>query len=431
VKNGDRTIKVAELGRVEGEGALHVRVRGGKVQDVRLELYEPPRFFESLLRGRSYLEPVDITARICGICPIAYQMSAGVAIEDACGVTVDGPIRDLRRLIYCGEWIESHALHIYLLHAPDFLGYASAIDMARDHADAVKSGLGLKKVGNQIVEVVGGRPVHPVNPRVGGFHRAPTRSELDVLVAPLEKAYETARWTVRWTSGFDFPDFEPDWEFVSLSDGKDYPMLGDRVVSTRGLDIPVRDFEREFREEQSRHSTALTSRHHGEPYLVGPLARLALNFDKLSSDVRSEAQSAGIDASCRNPFRSIIVRALETMEACGIALKVIRSYHEPQSGYVDVKPRAGTGHGATEAPRGLLYHSYRLDASGLIEHAVIVPPTAQNQLAIEDDLRGVVGANLHLENDRLQALSEQAIRNYDPCISCATHFLRVEVEEDR
>jgi sulfhydrogenase subunit alpha len=427
--DGDRTIKVAELGRVEGEGALHVRVKGGKVKEVRLELFEPPRFFESLLRGRTYLEPVDITARICGICPIAYQMSAGVAIEDACEVTVDGSIRDLRRLIYCGEWIESHALHVYLLHAPDFLGYDSAIAMARDHADKVRAGLELKKAGNQIVEVVGGRPVHPVNPRVGGFHRAPSRGELDALVAPLEKAYETARSTVRWTAGFDFPEFEPDWELVSLSHASDYPMLGDRIVSTRGLDIAVRDFAGEFTEDQSVHSTALTSTHRGKPYLVGPLARFALNFDKLSADVRAEAKSAGVDARCRNPFRSIIVRALETMEACAIALDVIRKYSEPPSGYVDVQPRAGTGYGVSEAPRGLLYHSYELDSEGLIKHAVIVPPTSQNQLAIEDDLRGVVGANLHLANARLQALSEQAIRNYDPCISCATHFLRVDVED--
>ena len=428
MNGGDRTIRVSDLGRVEGEGALHVKVRGGVVKDVRLELFEPPRFFEALLRGRSYLDPVDITARICGICPIAYQMSAGIAIEHACGVGVDGPLRDLRRLIYCGEWIESHALHIYLLHAPDFLGYDGAIDMARDHPDLVRAGLELKKAGNQIVEVVGGRPVHPVNPRVGGFHRAPTRNELAALAAPLEKAYETARATVRWTSGLEFPDCEPDWELVSLWHPSEYPMMGERIVSTRGLNIPVSEFASEFVEDQSDHSTALTSRHRGEPYLVGPLARFALNFEKLSADVRSEARSAGVDGRTRNPFRSIIVRALETMEACAIALGMVRDYVEPASGHVDVPPRAGTGHGATEAPRGLLYHRYEIDAAGLIRHATIVPPTAQNQLAIEDDLRRVVGANLHLANDRLQALSEQAIRNYDPCISCATHYLRLEVD---
>jgi sulfhydrogenase subunit alpha len=427
IDNGNTTIKVESLGRVEGEGALHVRVKEGRVEDVRLELYEPPRFFESLLRGRSYMDPVDITARICGICPIAYQMSAACAIENACGVTVDGPIRDLRRLIYCGEWIESHALHIYMLHAPDFLGYAGAIEMAQDHADVVKAGLELKKAGNRIVEVVGGRPVHPVNPRVGGFHRAPSRDELQPLIEPLERAYETARGTVRWTAGFKFPQFEVDWELVSLSHPSDYPMLGDRVVSSKGLDISVPAFLDEFQEDQSGHSTALVSRHRGKPYLVGPLARFALNYEKLSDDVRGEAAAAGIDAACRNPFQSIVIRALETMEACGLALRLIRDYAEPDSGYLEVRARAGTGHGASEAPRGILYHRYQLDSDGLIEHALIVPPTAQNQLAIEDDLRGVVGANLRLPKPELQALSEQTIRNYDPCISCATHFLQLEV----
>jgi sulfhydrogenase subunit alpha len=430
IDNADTTIKVAALGRVEGEGALHVKVKGGRVEHVRLELYEPPRFFESLLRGRSYMDPVDITARICGICPIAYQMSAAVAIEDACGVSVGGQIRELRRLIYCGEWIESHALHIYMLHAPDFLGYDSAIAMAADHADAVKAGLELKKAGNRIVEVVGGRPVHPVNPRVGGFHRAPTRKELDVLLDPLERAYEIARNTVRWTAGLTFPSYEVEWELVSLADPTEYPMLGERVVSTTGLDIPVAAFADEFQEDQSGHSTALVSRHGGKPYLVGPLARFALNFEKLSDDVRTEARAAGIDAACRNPFQSIVIRALETMEACGLALRLIRGYVEPSAGYIEVPPRAGTGHGASEAPRGVLYHRYRIAADGLIEHASIVPPTAQNQLAIEDDLRGVVESHLRLPRSELQALSEQAIRNYDPCISCATHFLQLEMIEE-
>ena len=425
---GDTTIKVGALGRVEGEGALHVRVRDGRVDDVRLELYEPPRFFESLLRGRSYLEPVDITARICGICPVAYQMSAAVAIEDACGVAVDGPIRDLRRLIYCGEWIESHALHVYMLHAPDFLGYDGAIQMARDHPEAVTAGLELKKAGNSVVEVVGGRPIHPVNPRVGGFHRAPTRAELEPLTGPLERAYELARETVQWTSTFSFPQSDVDCELVSLSHPAEYPLLGDRIVSTRGLDIPVEEFTNEFVEAQSAHSTALTSTHHGEPYLVGPLARFALNFDKLSPEVRAAAAAAGVDASCRNPFQSIVIRSLETMEACGLALRLIREYDEPQEGFVEVRPRSGVGHGATEAPRGILYHRYHVDAQGAIEEALIVPPTAQNQLGIERDLRAIVTANLALPHGALQHLSEQAIRNYDPCISCATHFLRLEVE---
>ena len=157
---------------------MYVKVAGGEVVDVKLRIFEPPRFFEAFLRGRSYTEPPDITARICGICPVAYQMSACNAIEDACGVTVDGPLRDLRRMIYCGEWVESHALHIFMLHAPDFLGYESAIEMAKDHREVVEQALRIKKAGNELIRLIGGREVHPINVRIGGFYRVPTKAEL-------------------------------------------------------------------------------------------------------------------------------------------------------------------------------------------------------------------------------------------------------------
>ena len=190
------TVKVGALARVEGEGGLEVIVRDGKVTEARLDIYEPPRFFEALLRGRRHTEVPDITSRICGICPIAYQMSACQAIEDACGVVIPDPILDLRRLIYCGEWIESHALHIYLLHAPDFLGYESGLHMAQERPDLLQRGLQLKKAGNRLMDVVGGRAVHPVNVRVGGFYRAPDRRALDGLRATLDQARQYALETV-------------------------------------------------------------------------------------------------------------------------------------------------------------------------------------------------------------------------------------------
>lgn len=429
-KQAERTerIDVHALARVEGEGALHVRVREGRVEDVRLEFYEPPRFFEALLRGRSYLEPIDITARICGICPVAYQTSAAVALEDACGVRVEGPIRDLRRLLYCGEWIESHVLHIYMLHAPDFLGYDGAIEIARDHPELVRSALELKKAGNTILEVVGGRAVHPVNLCVGGFHRAPTRAELRALLDPLERARETALATVRWAAALDFPEARVDVELVSVDSGDEYPLLGERIQSTAGLDIPVSAFSEHFVEEQQPHSTALWASHQGEPYLLGPLARFATGRSRLSPDVAREARAAGLDGECRNPYQSIIVRALEVLEACTLALRIIRDYEEPDRSHVEVQPRAGVGHGVSEAPRGLLYHRYRLDGEGRIEEAVIVPPTSQNQPVITDDIRRVVESGLDLDREELTRRCEWAIRNHDPCISCATHFLRVEVD---
>ena len=205
----DRALTVGSLARVEGEGAMHVRVEQGRVRDVRLEIYEPPRFFEAFLRGRAFTEPPDITARICGICPVAYQMSACLAIEDACGVTVDPAISDLRRLLYCGEWISSHALHIYLLHAPDFLGYPSVVEMAREHRAVVERGLALKKAGNAILETIGGRAIHPINVRVGGFYHAPSRAELTALAPMLRTAIDDAVATVDWVAGFDFPGLPP------------------------------------------------------------------------------------------------------------------------------------------------------------------------------------------------------------------------------
>src|SRR5690242_15133287 len=206
----ERVLSVAELARVEGEGALYIRTAGDRVVQARLDIYEPPRFFEAFLRGRGYAEPPDITARICGICPVAYQMSACAAIEDACGVTVPAPVGDLRRLLYCGEWIESHALHIYLLHAPDFLGYGSGIEMAAARRDLVERGLALKKAGNAIMEAVGGRAIHPVNVRLGGFYRAPAKAELTALAEPLKRALGIALETVRWVAGFAFPDHAVD-----------------------------------------------------------------------------------------------------------------------------------------------------------------------------------------------------------------------------
>jgi coenzyme F420-reducing hydrogenase alpha subunit len=424
----DRTIDVGDLTRVEGEGALHVRVRGGRVEAVLLDIFEPPRYFEALLRGRTYLEPVDITARICGICPVAYQLTAAQAIEAACGVTVGGPLRELRRLLYCGEWLQSHALHVYLLHAPDFLRYDGVVDMARDHPDVVRRGLRLKKAGNRLMEVVGGRAVHPVNPRVGGFHRAPERGELTALIDPLEEAREDALATLRWAAGLDFPDLEVDAELVALGRPDEYPIDRGRIGSSEGLDLEAAEFGDHFAESQVPHSSALVSTLRGRTYLVGPLARYSLNSDRLLPDVRVAAAAAGLGPRCRNPFRSILVRGAEMLQACEEALAIVRDYRPPDRPFVEVEPRAGEGSACTEAPRGLLYHRYRLDEAGRILSATIVPPTSQNQLAIEADLRRLVERGLDLPDDELARLCERGVRNHDPCISCAAHFLRLEVD---
>jgi coenzyme F420-reducing hydrogenase alpha subunit len=424
-----RTISTAMLARVEGEGGMHVKIRDGKVREVRLNIYEPPRFFEAFLRGRGFREVPDITARICGICPVAYQTSSMLAMEQACGVHVDGPLRDLRRMLYCGEWIESHALHVFMLHAPDFLGYESGIAMAADHGDVVAQALELKKIGNKLMTVVGGREVHPINVRVGGWYRAPRREELVALVPELERARDIALAAVKLTAGFDFPDYERDYELVCLRHPGEYPIDRGRIVSSAGLDIAVDEYPEHFVESHVPWSNALhsTIRERGG-YLCGPLARFALNADELSPVARDAAREVGLEPSERNPFRSIVVRCVELVYAADEALRLIAAYDQPDVPAIAVEPRAGTGHGCTEAPRGILYHRYTLDEEGTILAADIIPPTSQNQGTIEADLRAVVERSLDEPNDRLTLLCEQTIRNYDPCISCATHFLTLDID---
>ncbi|HEQ98937.1 MAG TPA: Ni/Fe hydrogenase subunit alpha [candidate division Zixibacteria bacterium] len=426
-----KSIKVDYLARVEGEGGLQVKIRGDEVKEAKLNIFEPPRFFEAFLRGRKFTEAPDITARICGICPIAYMMSSCHAMEMACGVKVEGPLRDLRRLIYCGEWIESHGLHIYMLHAPDFLGYEDAIGMAKDYPDVVKRGLKLKKIGNDLMILMGGREIHPINIRVGGFYKVPNKKELQKMVEPLKWARDASLETVKWVSTFDFPDFERDYEFVSVSHESEYPIDEGGIASNKGIDIGVEQFLDYFEEHHVKHSTSLQASVKGRgSYMTGPMARYSLNFNKLSKISKEAAKEAGLSKTCNNPFKSIIVRAVETLYACDEALRIIASCEMPDQPYIEIEPQEGVGHGATEAPRGTLYHRYQIDKNGIIKDARIIPPTSQNQSSVEEDLTEFVSKNLNLSHDELTWKCEQAVRNYDPCISCSCHFLKLTIDRE-
>jgi coenzyme F420-reducing hydrogenase alpha subunit len=424
-----RTIKVEALARVEGEGSLNVKIRDGVVKELQFGIFEPPRFFEAFLRGRDFREVPDITARICGICPVAYMMGASQAMEDILGLQVTKPIRDLRRLVYCGEWIESHALHVYMLHAPDFLGLNDALELAAHDRTLVEKALRLKKVGNDILEIIGGRAIHPVNLRVGGFYGKIKKKDLSRLEEDLKWALETSLATVKLVGGFDFPDMEQNYNFMALRHPDEYAIHEGRLVTSSGLDFPVSDFLKHVEEEHVQWSNALHGyAKDGSHHHVGPLARYNLNYDKLSDTARGAAKAAGLGAVVRNPFQSIVVRAVELVQVCEDALKLVQDYVEPEVIYVDAPVRAGEGHGCTEAPRGICYHRYRIASDGAVEDARIIPPTAQNQKVIELDLMKVVQGNLDKSNDALKARCEQAIRNYDPCISCATHFLKLDID---
>ena len=424
-----RTIGVEGISRVEGEGSLRIRIHDGLVTDVALEIFEPPRYFEAMLVGRHFSEAPDITARICGICPVAYQMSACLAMEDALGVVVDERVHSLRRLLYCGEWIQSHALHVYLLHAPDFLGCADAVELAERDPEALQRGLDLKRTGNQLMAAVGGRAIHPVNVKVGGFYSAPAPDAIAALRDPLLRARDAALDTVAWVARFDFPDVEGNYRFVALHEDGRYAIEGGRPRSSDGLDVDVAHFADLVIEEHVERSTALHARLDGRGhYLTGPLARFALNRGQLPSIASQAASDAGLETTCSNPFKSIVVRSVELVAACDEALRLIDAYEPPDPPAAVVTPRAGVGTGATEAPRGLLFHRYAIDDEGMITSARIVPPTSQNQLTIEDDLRHVAQDGLDLSDHDLQWRCEQAVRNHDPCISCAAHFLDLTLE---
>ncbi|MFH2073372.1 MAG: Ni/Fe hydrogenase subunit alpha [Actinomycetota bacterium] len=427
--NGVRSINVDYLARVEGEGSMKVKIRDGEVEIAEFGIFEPPRFYEAFMRGRLHTEAPDITARICGICPVAYQMSSSHAMEQVMGITVGGQLRELRRLLYCGEWIESHVLHAAMLHAPDFLGYESAIHMAADHRETVELVLKLKKVGNDIMALLAGREIHPINARVGGWYKVPTEAQLQTLVEDLVWAKDAAMALVSWTASLPMPQLEQDYELVCLSHPDEYPLTEGRMVSNKGIDIDISEYLDVFQEIHAERSNALQSVIKGKgAYLVGPLARYSLNYEKLTPDARKAAESAGLGATCFNPFQSIIVRAVETVYAVDEALRIIDGYEMPDEPAVRYEVKAGVGHGASEAPRGTLYHRYEVGSDGRIIDAHIMPPTAQNQLSIEEDLLAVIRDNIDLPDDQLQWKLEQSIRNYDPCISCATHFLDLKVD---
>lgn len=425
-----RTLRVEALARVEGEGGLHIRLRGDEVQDVQLKIFEPPRLFEAFLRGRAIEDVPDIVARICGICPVAYQMSGVHAIEAALGVQISPEIRRLRRLLYCGEWIESHALHMHLLHAPDFLGYESGLAMARDFPDEVNRGLRLKKHGNELLETLGGRAIHPINVAIGGFYRAPRREELAALVKDFEWGLQAAVDATRWVAGFDFPQYDRPYTMVALVHDDEYAMNEGRIADSHGQSIEVADYEQHYEERQAPHSTALHSvrKSDGASYFVGPLARVNLSLERLKPTARRVADELGIAWPSMNSFHGIVARGLELVHAYEEALEILKTYKPPRPPKIAYEHRAGAGCAATEAPRGLLYHRYAFGDDGLLSEAKIVPPTSQNQGQIEDDLRHWLPRVLDRDEQEMTHACEHLVRNYDPCISCSTHRLLLTVE---
>jgi sulfhydrogenase subunit alpha len=425
-----RSVEVPVIARVEGEGALHITAEDGEILDLRLEIYEPPRFFEAFLQGRNYAEVPDIVPRICGICPVAYQMSAIHGLEQLFGVQVPAGTHELRRLLYCGEWIESHILHIFLLAAPDFMGMHSAIEMAKEHPELVKKVLDIKRVGNDIMEKVGGREIHPVSPRVGGFSRAARKRELAPLLPRLEWALEQMPGIADFVASLPSPSLPRDVELVSMVHPNEFPMNEGSMASTIGRRWEFSEYESVTQEIHVEHSNALHSvmTDTQTPYHTGPLARVNLNADLLTPVAKDLMTRTGLRLPEGDPFFSMAARLVESTLAIEEAIRIISSYVPPEPPMAEVVPKAGRAMWATEAPRGTLYHRYDVAEDGTILEAKIVPPTSQNLRHMEEDLRNFVPGVLDRSDEELTRLCEMVVRNYDPCISCATHFLTLDIE---
>jgi coenzyme F420-reducing hydrogenase alpha subunit len=425
----NQDIHIPALARVEGEGALTIRVKDGEINEILLNIYEPPRFFEGFLHGRYFQDVPDITARICGICPVAYQMSSVQALEAAMQVTISPELRQLRQLLYCAEYIESHALHIYLLQAPDLVKQESAISLAAEAPGLVKQALRLKKAGNELLKIIGGRSVHPVNACVGGFYCWPDEAAIHALVPELEWARQASIDTVTWAATLEYPDFEQDYEFVALNRVEEYAIYDGDILSSKGKRISPVDFEKNYIETHVERSNALHSHTvKDSTYFVGPLARFNLNYKKLRNMAREVASSIRLKPPLRNPYKGLLARAVELVHVCDLAIELANAYHPQGPSHVEFSVLPGEGWGVSEAPRGLLYHRYVVDEQGFVRFARITPPTAQNFAQMEADLWALAPSVVTQPQEEASLTFEHLLRSYDPCISCATHFLKLNIE---
>jgi len=432
----ERRIHVEDIARVEGEGRLDVELSDGEVLNVCFEVKEPPRFFEVFLVGRHYSEVPDFTARICGICPVSYEMASIAAIEDAFGFQPSEQTRDLRRLLAMSQWIQSHALHIYMLALPDYLGVESVFALASDpdNLPVVKRALSLKRLGNDITKLIGGREIHPVSARPGGFTDIPSRAALDEIARRLEAALSDARETVKLAASIvhsdKVPDFCPRCDHIALSSATEYAVSGANFASTGGLSAPLREFRSHIVEKHVPPSNALRSylAASGKSFLVGALARVNLNFDRLSPGAREAAKEVGARFPNLSPYYGMIARALEIYHSIEESLAIIGRYSGVRE-TAEITPRASEGWGASEAPRGLLYHNYVFDESGIVQRANIVAPTAMNSANIEENLKALLPRWVSLPLEEITLRCETLIRAYDPCFSCSAHFLKLNIRQ--
>lgn len=414
------------ISRIEGEGGIDLFVsRDGELEDVKVNIFEPPRFFEAFMVGRKYDELMELAARICGICPVSHEISALRAVEDALSVEVSDTTRRLRKMMAMSAYVSSHILSIYFLTIPDYYGCKDIIEVAKENTTLLKRGLELKKLGNDLTQLIGGKSVHPVTAVVGGFTNKISKTDANAIKKSFIRAKDEVLESISVFKELDIPKFERKCEHIAISRKDGYAINEGELASTEGIKAKQSDYRQFILETQVPHSTAKHSIvNERSSYLVGPLARVNINFDQLSSDAKQAARDAGLRVPSFSPFDSPLARIVEvvhSMDECVAILETMPYDEEP----MPVEGGAGEGYAITEAPRGVNYHNYSINRNGLVTKADIVPPTCQNYRNMENDLRKFVPPMLDLPEAEIAQKCQMLIRTYDPCISCSVHAVRI------
>jgi len=418
-------IKLDHIAKIEGHANLTVQIDEGKVKKVHLAVVEGSRFFEGIIKGKPYNDVHVVMQRICGICSVSHTLVALKAIENALGVRVSQQTKDLRELMEIGAFLQSHSLHLYLLALPDYLGYPSAIEMAEKFKPEVLRGLSIKKLGNELDRVIGGRIMHPVSTVVGGFSKLPTAQELDYLLKLLEKARLDATKTAELFAGLKYPKFMRRTEYVSLK-SKDYPISDGDIMFSNGMEVPQEKYLQHLKETVRSYSNAKFSSFEKRSFYVGALARLNNNFDLLSKNAQKCLETNNITIPSFNPFHNNYAQAIEIVHFVDRAIDILKNLKLVDEVPVSVNPKAGRGIAIVEAPRGILIHDYTLDSKGKVLKSNVVTPTAQNLNNIEDDIYKLLPTMLDTTEHHIVTEMERLIRAYDPCISCSAHFLKIK-----
>jgi sulfhydrogenase subunit alpha len=419
-----KTITLNHITKIEGHAKLNLKIDNGKITTCELSATEGARYFEGIVKGRKYYAAHEMTSRICGICSCAHVVAALTAVEDALGLTISEQSCRLRVLLTLAERIRSHATHLYFLALPDYLGYESALSMATEYKPQLQAALRLMKMGNGIVKLLGGRDLHPVSAGVGGWLKLPKQEEMEETGKELLKVKKDAIATVKLFADLKQPEFESDAEWFSLVDPNEYAVLKGKFASGK-CSFEKHEYRKFIKEYHQSYSTANFIVKEDHRYFVSALARLNNNHRQLSKDAQKALKETGLKPPSKNPYHNNLAQAIELIHCIDHAMEICKREIK-QEEMPEITPRAGRGVGVIEVPRGTLWHEYTLDEKGIIIYANIITPTTQNLFAIQEDIRKIMPSLLEKKKEEIVLNIEKLIRNYDPCFSCAAHFLEVK-----